>query len=57
MDYETFGEHQWEDTGIFDFLRHMPEKWLSKGGNSFATVSEIADKHQAVGEVRRDMLY
>ncbi len=24
MDYETFGEHQWEDTGIFDFLRHLP---------------------------------
>ena len=22
MDYETFGEHQWEDTGIFNFLRH-----------------------------------
>jgi alpha-amylase len=20
MDYETFGEHQWEDIGIFDFL-------------------------------------
>ncbi len=25
MDYETFGEHQWEDTGIFEFLRHLPE--------------------------------
>jgi alpha-amylase len=24
MDYETFGEHQWEETGIFDFLRHLP---------------------------------
>jgi len=24
MDYETFGEHQWEDTGIFNFLRHLP---------------------------------
>lgn len=24
MDYETFGEHQWEDTGIFDFLQHLP---------------------------------
>jgi alpha-amylase len=28
MDYETFGEHQWEDKGIFDFLEHLPEKWL-----------------------------
>jgi alpha-amylase len=24
MDYETFGEHQWAETGIFDFLRHLP---------------------------------
>ena len=24
MDYETFGEHQWADTGIFDFMRHLP---------------------------------
>lgn len=24
MDYETFGEHQWADTGIFDFLRALP---------------------------------
>jgi alpha-amylase len=27
MDYETFGEHQWEDTGIFDFLRALPGIW------------------------------
>ena len=24
MDYETFGEHQWADTGIFDFLGALP---------------------------------
>jgi len=30
MDYETFGEHQWEDTGIFNFMRHLPEKILAK---------------------------
>ena len=24
MDYETFGEHQWAETGIFDFMRHLP---------------------------------
>ncbi len=23
MDYETFGEHQWEDTGIFDFMKNF----------------------------------
>ena len=25
MDYETFGEHQWPETGIFDFLRALPK--------------------------------
>jgi len=25
MDYETFGEHQWAETGIFEFLRHLPD--------------------------------
>ena len=28
MDYETFGEHQWVDTGIFDFMEHLPEQLL-----------------------------
>ncbi|MBX4201601.1 glycoside hydrolase family 57 protein, partial [Candidatus Saccharibacteria bacterium] len=51
MDYETFGEHQWEDTGIFDFLSHLPGQWLSKPGNNFATVSEIADKYEATDVV------
>jgi alpha-amylase len=31
MDYETFGEHQWEDTGIFDFLRSLPGIWEERG--------------------------
>lgn len=31
MDYETFGEHQWEDTGIFDFLRTLPRVWQDRG--------------------------
>lgn len=45
MDYETFGEHQWEDTGIFDFLDDMPGKWISHG-NNFLTLSEAADKFE-----------
>jgi len=40
MDYETFGEHQWEDTGIFDFLRHLPGA-LAKKGIHFHKPSEI----------------
>jgi alpha-amylase len=31
VDYETFGEHQWADTGIFDFLRHLPEQCRRRG--------------------------
>jgi alpha-amylase len=30
-DYETFGEHQWRDTGIFEFLAHMPEAFARRG--------------------------
>lgn len=31
MDYETFGEHQWADTGIFDFLQALPRIWEERG--------------------------
>ena len=48
MDYETFGEHQWADTGIFDFLSHLPASLLS-AGNSFVTPTELASKFDAVG--------
>lgn len=51
MDYETFGEHQWEASGIFDFLSHLPDKWLATGqehgGNAFMTVSEAIDSFEA----------
>lgn len=40
MDYETFGEHQWEDTGIFKFLEHLPEEFLKHPDASFITCSE-----------------
>jgi alpha-amylase len=42
MDYETFGEHQWEDTGIFEFLRAFPRIWQERGF-SFATPSDVID--------------
>lgn len=51
MDYETFGEHQWDASGIFDFLEHLPKEWLKTDGNTFMTVSEIADAHQPVERV------
>jgi len=51
MDYETFGEHQWEDTGIFDFLEDLPGKWLQKSGNTFYSLSEAVDKLEPKDEV------
>lgn len=43
MDYETFGEHQWASTGIFDFMRALPGKLLNSGGVRFITPSQAAD--------------
>ena len=48
MDYETFGEHQWEDTGIFNFVRHLPEKILQHPDNNFKTPGEVAQSFPTV---------
>jgi alpha-amylase len=48
MDYETIGEHQKEETGIFDFLKHLPDAVIKKTPFSFMTVSEVADQFQPV---------
>ncbi len=48
MDYETFGEHQWAETGIFDFMHAFPRKVFSDSDFEFLTPSEAADKHQPV---------
>lgn len=51
IDYETFGEHQWEDTGIFDFLRRLPAEILEHPDNSFMTPSEVIANHEVHDEV------
>ena len=51
MDYETFGEHQWSESGIFGFLRHLPSEWLKGEGHSFMTVSEAAEAIPDVGQI------
>ena len=43
MDYETFGEHQWEETGIFEFLDHLPMEIMKHKDFDFKTLSEAAD--------------
>ena len=48
MDYETFGEHQKAATGIFDFMKALPEALLATGQLEFATVSEATKKLQPV---------
>ena len=52
LDYETFGEHQWAETGIFDFIRHLPgEVMKASPDNEFLTVGQVVDKYDSVGEV------
>jgi alpha-amylase len=40
MDYETFGEHQWAETGIFDFMKHLPEEVLKRRHLGFIAPKE-----------------
>lgn len=48
MDYETFGEHQTAETGIFDFLAALPEHVFGSTDFEFLTPKEAAAKHQPV---------
>lgn len=47
MDYETFGEHQWSDTGVFDFLRAFPNEWLKDSNHNFMTITEASEKYES----------
>ena len=51
IDYETFGEHQWRETGILDFLRYLPEAILKHESLIFATPSEVAETCPARDEI------
>ncbi|MGB4957688.1 MAG: glycoside hydrolase family 57 protein [Candidatus Saccharimonas sp.] len=51
MDYETFGEHQWADTGIFDFLGEFVRRWLDNPANTFYTTSEACETFEAVDSI------
>lgn len=48
MDYETFGEHQKVDSGIFDFFAHLPKKILATKKMEFKTPSEVLEDYQPV---------
>ncbi|MDR0955940.1 MAG: glycoside hydrolase family 57 protein [Candidatus Nomurabacteria bacterium] len=51
VDFETFGEHQWADTGIFEFLKEMPKEWLKDPEHTFMTVSEAATTFAPAAEI------
>lgn len=50
MDYETFGEHQWPETGIFEFLSFMPGEILKHPDFDFKTPSEVIEVYPVRGE-------
>ena len=50
MGYETFGEMQSAETGIFEFLKALP-KFATQRGISFKTPSEIFDKQKPVDSI------
>ncbi|MDN4165082.1 glycoside hydrolase family 57 protein [Cytophagales bacterium LB-30] len=49
MDYETFGEHQWADTGIFEFMRYMPEHVMKHPDFGFKTPTETLESYEVKG--------
>lgn len=51
MDYETFGEHRSADSGIFDFMRALPDVVVSDGSLEFVTPSEAVVKHKAADDI------
>jgi alpha-amylase len=51
-DYATFGRRHPADTGVFDFLRYLPEKVLDHEGVDFLTPSEAAQRYEPVGAYR-----
>jgi len=51
MDYETFGEHQWKETGIFDFMKALPHQVFAASQYSFVTPSEAVQQLQPVSAI------
>jgi alpha-amylase len=50
LDYETFGEHHWEGTGILWFLKAQPYQTRKHDHLRFSLPHEIAESHEPVGE-------
>lgn len=50
IDYETFGEHIWTETGIFGFLSHLPGELIKRGLNTVLP-SEALQRYGQVGTI------
>lgn len=50
MDYETFGEHQKKESGIFQFLEHLPNEVITKSNYQFSTPSELVNSYQPMAQ-------
>lgn len=48
VDYETFGEHQWADTGIFEFMEELPSYILENTNFKFETPTKLISKLQPI---------
>jgi len=51
IDYETLGEHQWKETGIFDFFRYLPAKVFTNSNFGFATPEQLYHELQPVSAI------
>ena len=54
VDYETFGEHHWPESGIHEFLRWLPGEVIKYEHLNWCTPSEIIRRHDPVGEIDVD---
>jgi alpha-amylase len=54
INYETFGEHHWAETGIFNFLRALPKQILGTGKFTFNTPSELTNTLQPISAITVD---
>ena len=51
MDFETFGENVWKDTGIFEFFNDLVLRWSNDSNHNFMTVSEACDSSTSEGTI------
>lgn len=51
MDYETFGEHQGSESGIFDFMKALSKLILKDPELDFVTPARAVAKYKSVGDL------